>query len=156
MVVDSKHQELTNEEIIQIAAQETGSPYSPEQVMASIVAEGQEPGTFMMREGNTILMAHRYEKDESIAVIRAINADTAQNYLNNSVMFKDALASMGFRAVITVFHDESLLNIFKYIGRDAGPGMGYKATRLPSGAIQVVAQIRSKNSGGLSANGGVS
>mgnify|MGYP003704770587 CR=1 FL=1 len=55
-VVDSKHQELSNQEIIQIAAQETGSQYSPEQVTASIMAETHEAGAIMMREGTTPLV----------------------------------------------------------------------------------------------------
>lgn len=151
MVVDSKHQELTNEEIFSIAAQETGSPYSPEQVLASITAEAQEPGSFLMREGNTIMIAHRYPKDETVAVIRTLNADTPDNFLQNCMVFKDALMSMGFRAIVTTFYDESLLSIFKYIGRGAGPGMGYQASRLPDGRIKVVAQMTGKNTGGLGA-----
>lgn len=149
MVVDSKHQQLSNEEIFSIASQETGSPYSPEQVLASITAEAQEPGTIMMREGNTVLIAHKYSKDETIAVIRTLNADTPDNFLKNCMVFKEALMSLGFRAIVTTFYDESLLSIFKYIGRDARPGMGYQASRLPDGRIKVVAQMTGKNTGGL-------
>lgn len=149
MVVDSKHQELTNEEIIQIAAQETGSPYSPEQVLASIMAEAQDPGTTMMREGNTLFVLHRYPENEEIAIFRALNADTAENYLQNSVVFTNAMKSLGFRAMITTFYDETLLNIFRYIGRDKPQGMGYQVSRLRDGQFRVVVQLRPKNNGGL-------
>jgi hypothetical protein len=149
MVVDSKHQELTNEEIIQIAAQDTGSPYSPEQVQAALMAEAQAEGTIMMREGNTLFVVHRYPKDEEIAVFRALNADTADNYLQNSVVFTEAMKATGFRAMITTFYDETLLNIFKYIGRDKPQGMGYQASRLPDGRIRVAVQLRPQNQGGL-------
>lgn len=149
MVVDSKHQELTNEEIIQIASEDTGSPYSPEQVLASLMSEAQEPGTTMMREGNTLFVLHRYPKDEEIAIFRALNADTADNYLQNSVVFTNAMKSLGFRAMITTFYDETLLNIFKYIGRDKPQGMGYQVSRLQDGRLRVVVQLRPKNQGGL-------
>lgn len=149
MLVDSKHEQLTNEEIFAIAAQETGSPYSQEQVLAAITAEAQEPGTIMMREGNTIFVIHRYQKDESIALFRALNADTPDNYLQNSVVFTEAMKSLGFRAMITTFFDESLLNIFKYIARDKPAGMGYQASKLNDGRIRVVVQLAPQNAGGL-------
>ena len=153
MVVDSKHQELTNEEIIQIAAQDTGSPYSPEQVQASIMAEAQSPGAILMRQGNTLFIVHRYPKDEEIATFRALNADTAENYLQNSVTFTEAMKSLNFRAMITTFYDDTLLSIFKYIARNRPQGMGYQASRLQNGAIRVIVQLRPKNVGGLGATG---
>lgn len=149
MVVDSKYQELSNEEIIQIAAQDTGSPYSPEQVQAALVAEAQTEGAILMREGNTLFVVHRYPQDPEIAVFRALNADTADNYLQNSVVFTEAMKAAGFRAMITTFYDETLLNIFKYIGRDKPQGMGYQVSRLPDGQLRVVVQLRPKNTGGL-------
>jgi hypothetical protein len=149
MVVDSKFQELTNEEIFSIAAQETGSPYSPEQVLASITAEAQKPGTILMREGNTVFVIHRAPQDETVAVFRALNADTADNYLQNSVVFTEAMKSLGFRAMVTTFYDESLLNLFKYNARGKPPGMGYRADRLDDGEIQVIVQLKPKNQGGL-------
>lgn len=150
MVVDSKHEQLTNEEIFSVASQETGSEYSPEQVLAAITAEAQEPGTIMMREGNTVFVVHKYPKDESIAVFRALNADTPDNYLQNSVVFTDAMKSLGFRAMVTTFYDESLLGIFKYIARDKPAGMGYQASRLQDGRIKVVVQLKpGKTAGGL-------
>lgn len=149
MVVDSKHQQLSNEEIFSIAAQDTGSPHSPEQVLASITAEAQQPGVILMREGNTVFVIHRSPADESIAVFRALNADTPDNYLQNSVTFTEAMKSLGFRAMITEFYDDSLLGIFKYIARDKPAGMGYQASRLQDGKIRVVVQLQPKNVGGL-------
>ena len=97
-VVDSKHQELSNQEIIQIAAQETGSQYSPEQVTASIMAETHEAGAIMMREGNTLFIIQKSPNNPEVGVFRALNADTAQNYLQNSMVFIQAAAAAGFAA----------------------------------------------------------
>ena len=114
-VVNSKHQELSNQEIIQIAAQETGSQYSPEQVTASIMAETHEAGAIMMREGNTLFIIQKSPNNPEVGVFRALNADTAQNYLQNSMVFIQAAAAAGFKTLVTTFQDESLLNIFKCI-----------------------------------------
>lgn len=153
MVVDSKYQELTNEEIIQIAAQDTGSPYSPEQVQAALMAEAQAEGTILMREGNTLFVVHPYPKDPEIAIFRALNADTADNYVKNSRVFGDAMRTLNYRGMVTTFYDETLLNIFKYIARELGvsasSGGGYTASKLPDGRIRVVVQLRPKNTGGF-------
>ena len=148
-MIDSKHQQLSSEEIVNIAAQNTGSPYSPEQVQASIAAEIRTPETVCIREGNTLFVVHRSKTHPDIAVFRALNADTPENYLQSSVVFTETMKSMGFRAMVTTFYDESLLNIFRYIGRDKPKGMGYQVSRLRDGQFRVVVQLRPKNNGGL-------
>lgn len=111
----------------------------------------------MMRQGNTLFILHRHPKDESVAVFRALNADTAENYLRNSRVFGDAMKSLNFRAMVTTFYDETLLSIFKYISRElsvsTGSGGGYTASKLPDGQIRVVVQLGPKTSGGLSSTG---
>lgn len=125
-VVDSKHQMLETEEIINIAAQETGSPYSPEQTLASVMAECNEGGAILMREGNTLFVINKSPKDPSIGLFRALNADTARNYIQNSIVFVEAAAAAGFRVLVTTFYDPSILSIFKYISRNPPlPNMGY-------------------------------
>lgn len=149
-VVDSKHQELSNEEIIQIAAQETGSQYSPEQVTASIMAECHEGGAIMMREGNTLFLIHKSPKDPSVGVFRALNADTAKNYLQNSIVFIEAASAAGFKTLVATFHDESLLSIFKYISRNPPfPGMGYAVQKTQSGGFRVTVNLGGGQQGGL-------
>ena len=56
--VDSKHQKLSQDEIINIAALETGGKYSSEQVKASLLAEAHQMGAIMIQEGNTIYVVH--------------------------------------------------------------------------------------------------
>jgi hypothetical protein len=149
-VVDSKHQELSNEEIIQIATQETGSQYSPEQVTASIMAEAHKGGAIMMREGNTLFIINKSSKDPSVGVFRALNADTAQNYLQNSMVFVKAAVAIGFKTIVATFYDASLLSIFKYISRNPPfPGMGYAAQRTKDGGFRVTVNLGSGEQGGL-------
>lgn len=141
-VVDSRQQELSNEEIIAIAAQETGSQYSPEQVQASIVAETHEEGAILMREGNTLFIIHKSPNNPEVGVFRALNADTAQNYLQNSMVFIQAAAAAGFKTLITTFYDESLLSIFKYISRRPPmPGMGYAVQKTTDGGYRVTVNL---------------
>jgi len=150
-MIDSKHQQLSSEEIVNIAAQNTGSPYSPEQVQAAVATELRQEDTVCLREGNTLFVVHRAPNNPDIAVFRALNADTPENYLQNSVVFTETMKSMGFRAMVTTFYDDSLLNIFRYIGKDKPKGMGYQVSRLNNGALRVVVQLRPSTKGGLPA-----
>lgn len=141
-MVDSQHQELSAEEIVDIAAQNTGSKYSPEQVRAAVMAETREPDTLVLRQGNTLFIVHRSEKDPSVAVFRALNADTARNYVENSIVFTKTMKSMGFKAMVSIFYDESVLNIFKYISQNPPfPGMGYKVQRTSDDGFYVTVNL---------------
>jgi hypothetical protein len=150
MLVDSKHEELSNEEIIRIAAEETQSQYSPEQVLAAIMAEAHAPDTLAIRQGNTLFLLHRAPKKPHVGVFRALNADTPTNYLENSIMFIQACKSMGFKTVVSQFEDPSILNIFKYISRNPPfAGMGYQVQRTADGGFQASVNLGSDQQGGL-------
>lgn len=124
--VDSKHQKLSQDEIINIAAKETGSKYSSEQVKASLLAEAHEMGAIMIQEGNTIFIVHRSTDRPDVALFRALNADTIPNYLKNSVVFTQAIGMAGFKYIVTEFEDKSLIGIFEYVRRNQPfPNMGY-------------------------------
>jgi hypothetical protein len=125
-LIDSKHQELSQEEIIAIAAKETGSKYSVEQIKASLSLEAYEMGAIMLREGNTIFVIHQDKTNPKIGVFRALNADTVPNYMRNCVAFAQAIGTAGFQYLVTEFEDKSLLNIFEYVRRNQPfPNMGY-------------------------------
>lgn len=137
--VDSKHKKLSQEEIIKIAAKETGGEYTADQIKASLMAEAHKLKALMMREGNTIFVAHQDPKQPTTCVFRAINADTISNYLKNSMMFTKAMGMVGFKIMISQFKDGSLLNIFKHISRTPPfPNMGYKAIKSKDGMYTVV------------------
>ena len=150
-VVDSKHQTLDPEEIISIAAQDTGSQYSPEQVKASIMAEAHVAGAIIMRQGNTLYIVHRNPKDPKVAFFRALNADTAQNYIDNTVMFLKAIHLTGVEKLITQFQNPSLLAIVKTIDRNPPiPGMERpEIEELDGNTIQVTVNLGPKSKGGL-------
>jgi hypothetical protein len=129
-LIDSKHQELSQEEIVAIATKETGSKYSVEQVKASLSAEAYEMGAVMLREGNTIFIVHQDKNNPKIGIFRALNADTVPNYVKNCVAFTQAIGMAGFQYLVTEFEDKSLLNIFEYVRRNQPfPNMGYNAQK---------------------------
>lgn len=153
--VDSKQQLLDNDEIIAIAALNTGGEYTAEQVKASLVAESHndKQKATMIRNGNTIFILYRYKEQPNIGFFRALNADAPQNYINNSLMFLTAAKTMDFTGLITEFEDPTLLNIMKIIARSPpGPDMGYQAFEMDDGSYQVVIDLGIHNKRRLKSN----
>ena len=132
MLVDSKKKELGVEAILMIAAQETKSPHPASTVYAALVKEMNMPGTSIVREGNTLFVIHNAEG--RVGVFRALNADTARNYLESSYAFIQGAYKMGFDTLVSEFEDPTIMNIFKAISRNPPQdGMGYKAERTKTG-----------------------
>lgn len=150
-LVDSKHQKLSNDEIVAIAAKETGGKYTGEQIKASLMAEVAEAGGLVMRQGNTLFIMHRIPNREDAAIFRAVNADTMPNYLKNSLAYAKAVGMMGLQYIVTIFDEPSLLNIFKYVKRNQPfKNMGYQADRLKDGRYRVTVNLGDvKQQGGL-------
>lgn len=142
-MVDSKQRELTPEEIIGIAGMntDTGMPYGV--VVKAVTDELNMPNTLFIRQGNTLFIMHKAKP--RVAFFRALNADTAPNFLENSNEFIRACYKMGFDTVATEFKDPSLLNIFRAISRNPPmKGMGYKVQETEDGGFYVTVQCGPK------------
>ena len=138
-MVDSKQRELTPEEIIGIAGMNAGEGLNYGQMVAAINAETQMPNTLFIRQGNTLFLVHKAEP--RVAYFRALNADIAPNFLENSNEFIKACYKLGFDTVATEFDDPSLINIFRAISRNPpNEQMGYQVKETENGGYFVTVQ----------------
>jgi len=132
MLVDSKTKQLSQEAVLMIAAQETKSPHPASTLYAAMIKEMNMPGTSIVRDGNTVFIIHNAAG--RVGVFRALNADTARNYLENSYAFIQGAYKMGFDTLVSDFEDPTIMNIFKAISRNPPQeGMGYRAERTKRG-----------------------
>jgi hypothetical protein len=140
-MVDSQQQELGTDLIVKIAAENTRSQYPFEKVFMFFVAELGMPNARLYKFGNTVFVVHPSEEKPSFGVFRALNADVAQNYLDNSKQFIDQAIEDGFTGLQTTFSDPSILNIFQMIAREEqqaqNPSMGYQVYKNNNGMIRV-------------------
>jgi hypothetical protein len=137
-VVDSKQQMLEVPEIVQVAVEESKEPVPFDIAYASVIKEFQDPNGTFLRYGNTIFIIHGSQKTPGTGIFRALNADTAKNFLESSYKFIDAAYRKGYWLLVTQFRDQSLLNIFRVISQNPPrPGMGYAVERLKDGQFQV-------------------
>ena len=138
MITDSKKKMLSQEEILNTALEDTKSKYTPEQAKAAIMAESRMPGAVCMREGNTLFIINYDPNDHTQGFFRALNADTAANYLKNSIIFVKAAGTMGFKLLVTQFKDRNLITLFKgLLRRPPYKNMSYTKEDTRDGGYQV-------------------
>jgi hypothetical protein len=136
-LVDSDVNLLSDDEIVQKAVMNIRSPYSYDQVVNHLKKELQQAGTQFIREGNTLFIVH-YDHDR-VGTFRALNADTAYNYINSSWLFCKACYDMGYDTLITEFYDPTIANIFAAIAKHPPyPDMGYNIKQGAEGWIGTI------------------
>lgn len=139
MIVDSKQQKLTDRDIALTAAKDMGIQRSDDDILNMLTIEFSLPNTWKLRNGNTIFVVHKSDKP-GYGYFRALNADTARNYLESSKLFIQAAYEAGFDFLVTQFEDPGILNIFKAIGRSQPANMGFRVQKTNTGGYQVIVQ----------------
>lgn len=130
-VVDSRQKMLSVDEILTMAAKNTGIKAPISEIIKKFTTELSIPKTWKFRHGNTIFIIHPSDERPHWGVFRALNADTARNYLESSRLFTKKAYDDGYDFLVTQFEDETILNIFKAIARNPmNPDMGYVVHRL--------------------------
>ena len=150
-MVDSQQQELPTDEIVRIAAENTRSEYPFKQVYLFFVSELGLPGSKLYKFGNTLFIVHPSEQQPEFAMFRALNADTAENYVENAKRFVDQAIADGFTGLKTQFSDPTILNIFNIIGREEqaaqNPNMGYAVGKAKNGDYSVTLMLNGERMG---------
>lgn len=111
--VDSKKEVLDVGRIVVIASYHTESKSPPNQVAMSILMELQQPETIVEQIGNTLFIAHKSEQNPNNYVFRGINADTAQNYMENAKQFIYKMKAQGVKQLATQFTGNKILQMIK-------------------------------------------
>ena len=120
-LVDSNTYKLNAQQIVMIgAAQSLGDQFTPTQVWATILTELQQKISIAIQFGNTIYLITN-TKLPGTAFFRALNADTAKNYVNNSKQFIKFAQHSGYHTLVTQYDDEAIskmLRVVKHTGQD--------------------------------------
>lgn len=140
-MVDSKTQKLNSAQIIQIALENTKSPYPANVAMPAIVTEMKQPKTDVKQMGNTLFILHTGDGDQ--AFFKALNADTARNFFENSRKYvADVKKQFGLKILVTEFKDPAISTLFKAISKNPPmPGMGYKEYKTTDGGRRIVLNL---------------
>lgn len=135
-MVDSRDKKLAQTQIIAIALQNTKSEYPANVALPAILTEMTQPNTKVQRFGNTIFVLHM-GKDGG-GVFKAFNADSAQNFMMNSILFLKWAKGQGMHTLVTDFNDQNIYRMIEMIAaRPPMAGMGFEAYKLEDGGMRV-------------------
>ncbi len=138
-MVDSQERELSVEDIVGIAGMNTDAGVSTGQMIQMINAELNMPDTLFLRQGNTLFIIHKAKP--RVGFFRALNADTANNFLQNGNEFIKACYKMGFDTMATEFSDPTVLSVFRFFSQNPpNPNMGYQVQKTDDGGFYVTVQ----------------
>lgn len=144
--VDSKKQQLSVGDIIRIAAFQTDTPYDLRELTIRLTAEMSDPRVTHMVYGNTLFMIDKGKG--RYGYMRALNADTAENFLEHGKKFADVAYALGYDVLVTQFSTPSFLQIFREIAK-APPRkqMGYKVQETNRGKYMVTFALGPRRQG---------
>jgi hypothetical protein len=110
--VDSKKDKLSIPEIItQAVYNEPTEGVPPYAAILSIVKEGSMPNTEVKEYGNTVFITH-FSEDRDLAVGRALNIDTAKNFIINGEEYFRDLVRGNTKKFVAQFDQKSFATAF--------------------------------------------
>lgn len=115
--VDSNERQMSIPEIVTNVAATQGKSGLPIQtILMAFVREGLMPDTEVKQYGNTVFITH-FSKDKDLAVGRALNMDTARNFVTNGEEYFRDLVRGGTRKFIAQFEQRSYATAFAALKR---------------------------------------
>jgi uncharacterized protein YjgD (DUF1641 family) len=130
MPISSKTKQLNTHEVIIMALKDM----KVEQKMITpallgIVQQASIPDTDTVQFGNTVFISTIKSKNNvTVAYLRAMNADTARNYLNNGIEYFKYIIEKGVSYVFMTFTESSVVSVLNAIkDPDVQEKVGLKA-----------------------------
>jgi hypothetical protein len=143
-VVDSTKQPLQAPEIIMTAASElnnTGRPVG--NVIAALAQELAMPNTDQVQIGNTVFIGHRGKgKNKNVMAGRALNLDTARNFMRNGLKYIAYLQRKGVEYYRTDFDEKQYLTAFQFwFNKSEGTDTEIDVVQLDTGGYRAFIKI---------------
>ena len=138
--IDSKKNELSIPEIlIRTIDNNPVKGLTTEAAIAALVQEGAMPNTEVSQYGNTVFFTHYGTgKNKDLVVGRALNVDTASNFIANGEQYFRDLYKNDVRRFVTQFEQPSFASAFKQLQRKPITSeMKVYILPTPSGQTQV-------------------
>ena len=139
-MVDSRERKLNSAEIVHIALENTRSKHSPGVAFPAILTEMSQPNTDVKQIGNTIFILHKGDNGQGF--FKALNADTANNFLQSSRQYVVYTKKSGMNTLVTDFEDKAISTLFHAIAKNPPmPGMGFKEYKTSNGGFRIVLNL---------------
>ena len=119
-VVNSDKEELPPASIIAIYVDGTDKRgRSTHEILMMIAKEGSLENADMTQFGNTVFLGHTGTTSTTKMIGRALNVDTARNFVANVLEYIRYLQDKGITHYATQISDDKLLGVFKIEAKDS-------------------------------------
>tara|TARA_R110000744_G_scaffold226757_1_gene345107 strand:+ start:74 stop:544 length:471 start_codon:yes stop_codon:yes gene_type:complete len=115
IVIDSKQEPLPAPTVISTALEGRDlGRLTPAAALAGVAKELTMDSVDMLQVGNTVFIGHRGKgKNKDLMWGRAINVDTAQNFIANGLRYLTHLQKIGVKRYVTEYDGTALDSAFK-------------------------------------------
>lgn len=118
MPVNSKQKQLSIPEVITTAFKDLRVPQPKiAAAMLGVVQQVALPDTDTKQFGNTVFISAIKSREDglTVAYLRAINADTARNYLSNGIEYFKYIIEKGVSYVFMTFTESSVVSVINAV-----------------------------------------
>lgn len=137
-MIDSRKKQLKPDAILAVAMKNIGDDTPFRNAYLGYVAEVASKGAKFYQYGNTTFIAHDVGQRRCVFSVR--NADTAQNFVKNSIDFIKAIYKDGYDTAIVQYDDPVITQIIRAgVRKVAKDGVGVSIHNTKSGTPKFVA-----------------
>lgn len=145
MIIDSKKEQLAGSAVIGSALHSYDLKGIPVYAaLAAIAKETTMPGCDVIQFGNTVFITH-FSADKKSVFMRALNIDTAKNYVDNGERYIRYLLTKNVNTMVTQYSVESYGAPFQVLKRSKlGNGMTFENLRAENGDFITIVHLKGK------------
>lgn len=114
--VDSTKELLAPPQIMLQFAHQYANEYPVAAVLAGLVEELNMDDAEAIQFGNTVYITHHSE-DKGVVFMRALNVDTAANFVDNTENYVVYAYGAGIKTIVTAFDDPTITSVIKTVKR---------------------------------------
>ena len=112
--VVASHEDKFSQKLVEPAAKK--AHVSPERMLYSVmIHEYSNQGLVRVRAGNTLFTIAAFEG--RVGFVRSYNGDTAENFIENMVVFNQCARKMGFDTLVATVHTPEIVKLLKLAAR---------------------------------------
>lgn len=113
--IDSTKELLEPPHIMLQFAHQYSDEYPVQAVIAGLVQELNMQDAESIQFGNTVFITHHSEEEKGTVFMRAMNVDTAQNFVDNTENYVVYAYGRGVKTIVTAYDDPVITSVIKAV-----------------------------------------
>lgn len=115
--IDSAKELLTPPHIMMQFAQQYTGEYPLQAVLLGLARELNMDDAESIQFGNTVYITHHSDEEDGTVFMRAMNVDTAANFVDNTENYVVYAYGKGIKVIVTLYDDAAISSVIKAVKR---------------------------------------